>query len=292
MGRIIGEVRQGHKRDQLSAYIDNQLSPAEVEEVRRHLGQCPACAEELRTLREAVMLLRELPPVPLPGSFTLVEPARKPLFDLRGLFRPRWAYPALQYATVISGFLLVVLLSGDLSAQFAAPRAAMAPSRQAEQGFLPSSKDVPSEARGLAVPPAPPPTLGAKEAEAPEGVPVAPPVTTGAPEPRSKVVSTPPATPLPLAAARAPTPIPLPSPWSAGVPAATATPPASATPPALARVESGPTVAAPTPEVRALPEGRSALNLPLWRGMELGLGVVFFALLALTFAARGAGRKR
>ncbi len=291
MGRLTGEIGQGHKRDQLSAYIDNQLSPAEVEDVRRHLEQCPTCAEELRTLREAVMLLRELPPVPLPRSFALVEPARKPLFDLRGLFRPRWAYPALQYATVISGFLLVVLLSGDLSAQFAAPRAAMSPSRQAEQGFLPS-KDVPSEARGLAGPTPPPPTLGAKEAEAPEGAKVEPPVATGAPEPRSKVVSTPPATPLPLAAARAPTPVPLPSPWSVGVPAATPAPPTSATPSALARVESGPTVAAPSPEVRALPEGRSALNLPLWRGLELGLGVVFFALLALTFAARGAGRKR
>ncbi|MEW6232557.1 MAG: zf-HC2 domain-containing protein [Chloroflexota bacterium] len=291
MGRLIGEIGQGHKRGQLSAYIDNQLSPAEMEEVRRHLEQCPACAEELRTLREAVMLLRELPSVPLPRSFTLVEPARRPLLDLRWLFRPRWAYPALQYATVISGFLLVVLLSGDLSVQFAAPRAAMAPSPPAEQGFLPS-KEISGEAHDLAGPSAPPPTFGAKGAEAPEGALVAPAVTTGEPEPHPKAVSTPPATPpLPLAAARAPTPMPLPSPWSAGMPAATATPPASATPPALARAERGPAVAAPTPSVRALPEGPSALNLPLWRGLELGLGAVFFALLALTFAARGASRK-
>jgi len=290
MGRLIGGIGQGHKRGQLSAYIDNQLSPAEMEEVRRHLEQCPACAEELRTLREAVMLLRELPSVPLPRSFTLVEPARKPLLDLRWLFRPRWAYPALQYATVISGFLLVVLLSGDLSVQFAAPRAAMAPSPPAEQGFLPS-KEISDEARGLAGPPAPPPTFGAKDEKAPEGAAVAPAVTTGEPEPQAKAVATPPATPLPLAAARAPTPMPLPSPWSAEVPAATATPPASATPPPLAPAERGPAVAAPSPGVRALPEGPSALNLPLWRGVELGLGVVFFALLALTFAARGASRK-
>ncbi|MBI4758088.1 MAG: zf-HC2 domain-containing protein [Chloroflexi bacterium] len=258
MGRSRGEIEQGHKRGQLSAYIDNQLSPAEVEEVRRHLEQCPACAEELRTLRETVMLLQELPPAPLPRSFTLVEPARKPL--------------------------------GDLSVQFAAPRAAMAPPRPAEGDFL-APKDMPGEARGLAVPTAPPPTSGAKGEKAPEGALVAP-AATGAPEPHPKVVATPPAAPLPLAASRAPTPMPLPSPWGAGVPAATATPPASATPPTLARVESGPTVAAPGPGVGALPEGPSALNLPLWRGLELGLGVVFFALLALTFAARGAIRKR
>lgn len=42
---------------ELSAYFDNELSPAEAEFVRQHLDQCPACAAELsryRRVREAL----------------------------------------------------------------------------------------------------------------------------------------------------------------------------------------------------------------------------------------------
>jgi exonuclease VII small subunit len=58
--------------EQLSALLDNQLSPDESKEsYQAHLQTCEQCQQELAGLRQTVRLLRELPQPPLPRSFTL-----------------------------------------------------------------------------------------------------------------------------------------------------------------------------------------------------------------------------
>lgn len=58
--------------EQLSALLDNQLSPDESEEsYQAHVQNCEQCQQELDELRQTVLLLRALPQPPLPRSFTL-----------------------------------------------------------------------------------------------------------------------------------------------------------------------------------------------------------------------------
>jgi anti-sigma factor RsiW len=52
--------------------LDHQLSPEDTEEsYQAHLQTCEQCQQELAELRQTVQLLREMPPPPLPRSFTL-----------------------------------------------------------------------------------------------------------------------------------------------------------------------------------------------------------------------------
>src|SRR5690349_3625943 len=60
-----------HVLDQLSAYIDYELSDAERERVREHLRRCPACENELATLKATKQLLNEVPLQAVPRSFIL-----------------------------------------------------------------------------------------------------------------------------------------------------------------------------------------------------------------------------
>lgn len=58
--------------EQLSAMLDQRLSPEELEEgYQAHLQTCELCQQELAELRQTVQMLRELPQPPLPRSFTL-----------------------------------------------------------------------------------------------------------------------------------------------------------------------------------------------------------------------------
>ncbi len=61
----------------LSAYIDQQLPAAERQALERRLEQEPALQRELEELQTTVALLRDLPALELPRSFTL-DPATAP----------------------------------------------------------------------------------------------------------------------------------------------------------------------------------------------------------------------
>lgn len=50
-----------HYSDRLSAYLDDELSPAERQAVDAHLGVCTACTEELEGLRRVIAAARALP---------------------------------------------------------------------------------------------------------------------------------------------------------------------------------------------------------------------------------------
>ena len=106
-----------HVLDQLSAYIDYELSDAERERVREHLRRCPVCENELATLKATKQLLTELPLHPVPRTFMLT-----PDMVGRGVTGPverrrafGWTLAGrLRTATALVAVLLVLVLSGDI----------------------------------------------------------------------------------------------------------------------------------------------------------------------------------
>jgi len=127
--------------ESLSAYIDGELTTRERARVEQHLKECQACAEDLRTLRQTVALLKELPVIPAPRSFAVRPRVAK--------FRPApapsaWGYGLLKGATAIAALMLALLIGGDLALHTfggplvswapaaLAPEAALAPSYQAD----------------------------------------------------------------------------------------------------------------------------------------------------------------
>ncbi len=92
----------------LSEYMDNRLGSEDRVLVESHLEACEACSSELESLRMAVQLLRRVPQVPVPRSFTIAVPEirREGVFGASSL---RWLRPATAVATLV----LVVLLAVD-----------------------------------------------------------------------------------------------------------------------------------------------------------------------------------
>jgi len=74
MRSIFGRPVRGHIQvEQLSTYLDQQVSPAERATIDTHLQQCPECRAELESLRQTVVMLHSLPRVAVPRAFTLSE---------------------------------------------------------------------------------------------------------------------------------------------------------------------------------------------------------------------------
>ncbi len=60
-------------RGKLSEYLDGRLPPEKRKAIESHIGECEACRHELESLKATVNLLRRMPQVPAPRSFTLAE---------------------------------------------------------------------------------------------------------------------------------------------------------------------------------------------------------------------------
>lgn len=110
-------------REDLSAYLDGQLSQAERSRVERHLHDCTDCQAELRDLKQTVALLHALPAARLPRSFLLpvsAAPARR--------MQTRWVgYGFLRAATAVASVLLVLVVSGDALLRLQSTRLAALP---------------------------------------------------------------------------------------------------------------------------------------------------------------------
>src|SRR5581483_11689564 len=63
--------RHTRLREQISAYIDDELSPAERFEVEHHLESCPECRAQLDDLQTIARATSALPELPAPRSFIL-----------------------------------------------------------------------------------------------------------------------------------------------------------------------------------------------------------------------------
>lgn len=100
--------------DQLSAYIDQQLSSVERQHVEAQLEADPVAAQDLRELRYAVQLVKEIPPVPVPRAFTLSEDmVARPDIGVSSWLA--WLKPqALRAAAALVAVCLLVLVVGDV----------------------------------------------------------------------------------------------------------------------------------------------------------------------------------
>lgn len=123
--RNIGKSKHERVAEMLSAYLDGEVTPNQRAQVEAHLAQCRECAHNLRTLRQTVNLLGELPAVKAPRSFVIREAQVAPRRRVTG----RWqrSYPLLQGATVAVLLLLVIVFAGDMMLTRFAPTLGGAP---------------------------------------------------------------------------------------------------------------------------------------------------------------------
>lgn len=96
---------------QLSAYLDNELAPDEMAEIRRHLNDCQACQEELESLRITKRMLGGLSTPELPRDFEASLWARIERPQERRWAIPRiwWPRPAVAMAAVALALVLVAV---------------------------------------------------------------------------------------------------------------------------------------------------------------------------------------
>lgn len=99
-------------REQMSAYLDGELGPAEQAAFGSHLNACPACPDELDSLRRVVSLLTSIPAGPTPPDLTerimagLQETPQVAAPRPHALIRFPQAFS--RFATVAAMFLAVV----------------------------------------------------------------------------------------------------------------------------------------------------------------------------------------
>ena len=151
-----------HEVEQLSAYLDGQLSPAEIMRLEAHLQADSSLRALLGDLRQARQTLRRIPQHPVPRNFILTPKMagiRPPL--------PRLV-PALSWASAVAALLFIITLGGNLLGQLSfgatAPMLAAAPMTSQGSGLVgapaatqPPSMDnaqlTPSQQASLLVPP-------------------------------------------------------------------------------------------------------------------------------------------
>jgi len=235
-----GSPEQAHVGiDLLSAYLDQQVAPAERVRIEAHLRACASCRGELESLRRTVALLHALPRVPLPRAFTLSE---SQVGILRPAARPAWYGGLLRGLGAVAAIALVAFIATTLLRRpEASPGAtlARAPTTVVAKVAQPAA---PTTSASAAAPEQSP----AADQVAPKALAVVPPQAAA---PTAQPL---PAAPAPQANIAAPTAAPAPSEPAAvptRAPAAEA-PRQSATtaPPAPARSVAVPT---PTPGVAA-----------------------------------------
>jgi hypothetical protein len=156
-------ARQSHDftAANLSAYLDDELTPRQKKRVEQHLATCEPCCRDLALLERTAALLRRAPMRPVPRSFALPASAQSKQTSYQ-----RWnsTYGALRSASVMVTLLLVLLFSGDaLVGQRLAPSAPLGV--QIEQAAMEQEKAIQEPMPAMA----PAPTEGAREVvEAPK----------------------------------------------------------------------------------------------------------------------------
>lgn len=136
----------------VSAYLDGDLSATERQQFEQRLANEPALQRELDELRQVHMLLRELPTVTPPRSFTL-DPAQ--VAPRRNWFAALFGLPGALGALAV--VLLVVLVGVSISPAAAPQQQETAVFEQVESA--PPADTAPAPAAAPAPAPAAAPTL-------------------------------------------------------------------------------------------------------------------------------------
>ena len=104
----------------ISAYVDGELTGAEMLDIRRHLEDCPECMEEYESLRETKLMVARLANVTPRADFaasiihklnqTTMSPHQKLLTRMTG-YLGRKLSPAVA-ALAVSGIAFAILAAG------------------------------------------------------------------------------------------------------------------------------------------------------------------------------------
>jgi hypothetical protein len=161
-----------HDLEQLSAYLDRQLSEEERRTLEERLENEPELRRALDELRATVGVLHDLEPVRPPRSFTIAPES----------VAPRRSWLGWLTAVPVAAVLMIALLFSQMQG---APSAALAP--VAQQAAAPTAAPASeSSAAREAPPPAPeaaaPITMDAAATAAPAAEPTAAPAATSMPE--------------------------------------------------------------------------------------------------------------
>ena len=97
-------------QDNLSPFLDKELTPREQTRVARHLDECVDCRADLASLRRTVAVLHAVPALKPPRTFFI--PASEGVRQ-KQVRRSRVAYGYLQFATAVATVLLLLVVSGD-----------------------------------------------------------------------------------------------------------------------------------------------------------------------------------
>jgi len=99
--------------EKLSAYLDGQLSTAEMARLESRLASDPALAAALEAIRQSRSILRRLPQRRAPRNFTLTP-------KMAGLRAPTpRAVPTLRFATILATVLLAITFATNTIAPMA-----------------------------------------------------------------------------------------------------------------------------------------------------------------------------
>lgn len=99
----------------LSAYVDNELAPAQMERIEGHLAVCKECRRELSELEATQNVLSSLSRLQVPRSFTLPESVRD---EQRRFHFWDTSYLVLRGAAAVVSVLLVLFVSGEALLRF------------------------------------------------------------------------------------------------------------------------------------------------------------------------------
>ncbi len=104
----------------LSAYLDNELSAEQQQQVQAHCATCPACAQKLQNLTAVSLLFQAAPAQPAPTGFAAGVMARIQTQPPLPWFRQPFMVGC---AEAFAGAVLVAigLLSGSMLTSLAAP---------------------------------------------------------------------------------------------------------------------------------------------------------------------------
>jgi hypothetical protein len=154
-------LNAAHPHDQLSAYLDGELSSEERAQVDAHLAGCSACGAQLAELAAVDALAREMP-VEAPAGYFEALPAR-----IRARVPPRRRATLPAWAMLVAASLLVAVIAPVVMQQLTRARAPLPASAPAPEVLAPpAAKD---DSAGTTAP-APPPATPAPGTDADTGL--------------------------------------------------------------------------------------------------------------------------
>lgn len=108
--------RHARWRDNISAYVDDELPAAEHARFEAHMQSCEACRVAVADARQLKLLVANMPEAPLPRAFRLTPEMVAPAAARRPLQRSQAPVRIAQFAAGLATVALIAVLTIDLTA--------------------------------------------------------------------------------------------------------------------------------------------------------------------------------